>query len=62
MLIAFPDISIRRVKKMRKVELKELVVVEESVDNGAGFGCFANHLVVGVVCGWVCIGFVCVPW
>lgn len=47
---------------MDKVRLEELVVVEECVDNGFGFGCFSNISAVGMVCGWACVGFVCIPW
>lgn len=44
---------------MKKVDLEELDIIEESVDNynNQGFGCGTNC--VGVFCGTGCFGIVC---
>lgn len=49
---------------MKEISLFELMVIEESVDNGGGFGCFSNNFAnsIGVICGWYCYGGICFPW
>lgn len=42
---------------MKRVELSSLDVVEESVDNGTGFGCGSSC--VGIFCGDSCTGIIC---
>ena len=45
---------------MKKVDLAELDVIEESVDSGSGFGC--GGVCVGVFCGTTCTGFICLVY
>lgn len=47
--------------ELRKIDLQELTVIEESVDNLAG-GVFCGTLCGGAICGGGCGGGLCNWW